>query len=342
MNYILSICIPTFNRGPFIRETLESIVAQYTSDVEIVISDNASTDGTDEIVRSMQERHERITYFRSESNVGADRNFLQVIELASGTHCWLMGSDDSIGAGGIATVLDVLVRFPKITGFSVNRVMYDYHMTKAMPDLDIFPSRSNELHIYESPESVFRDLGIYLSFISGQIFHTASWRQFSQPPDIEKYFNGLVHLYIFSAMIKVSRQWGAISKKIVRCRSDNDSFLSAGHFKRFQIDVIGFSRAAADVYGKGSGLYVQLMRDVLRSLMINRIIGFKLQGVAGKVYVQSFFASLPIYWRYLRFWSIFLFVILIPSASMALALRLRTKFKDFKSRVFDGIFTKPG
>lgn len=330
MTYILSICIPTFNRGPFIRETIESIVAQYTSDVEIVISDNASTDGTDEIVRDMQKRHERITYYRSESNVGADRNFLKVIELASGTHCWLMGSDDAICPEGVATVLDVLFRFPHISGFSVNRVMYDYHMTKVLPGLDIFPSRAVDFYIYESPESAFRDLGIYLSFISGQIFHTESWRQFSRPVGIEKYFNGLVHLYIFAAMIKANRRWGAISKNVVQCRSDNDSFLSAGHFNRFQIDVIGFSRSAADVYGKGSQLYDQLMRDVLRSLLINRLIGFKLQGVSGKVFFKSFCVSVPIYWRYLRFWSVFLPVILLPPAFMARAISIRTKIKDMR------------
>jgi abequosyltransferase len=331
MNYILSICIPTFNRGGFIRETIESIVSQYTNDVEIVISDNASTDGTDEIVRNLQKSHERITYYRSESNVGADRNFLKVIELASGTHCWLMGSDDAISPEGVATVLEVLAKFPHISGFSVNRVMYDYHMTKVLPDMDIFPSRSVDFHVYDTPESAFSDLGIYLSFISGQIFHTDSWRRYSRQVGIEKYFNGLVHLYIFAAMIKASRQWGSISKNIVQCRRDNDSFLSAGHFNRFQIDVIGFSRAAEDIYGKGSALYVQLMRDVLRSLLINRVIGFKLQGVTGMVYVQSFLECLPICWRYQRFWSVFLPVILIPSSILSRALNLRTKIKKLRS-----------
>ena len=52
----LSICIATFNRSEFISDTLESILTQVTSDCEVVVSDNASTDNTEEVVSQYAER----------------------------------------------------------------------------------------------------------------------------------------------------------------------------------------------------------------------------------------------------------------------------------------------
>ena len=48
---IVSICIPTLNRGDFISETLDSITSQITNDIEIIILDGGSTDNTKEVVQ---------------------------------------------------------------------------------------------------------------------------------------------------------------------------------------------------------------------------------------------------------------------------------------------------
>ena len=117
MTVKLSLCIPTYNRGGFIGETLESIVSQATDDIEIIVSDNASQDDTEAIVRGFQERFPRITYHRFERNMGADKNFLKVVELATGEYCWFMGSDDKVENGGIATVLANLAKHPDLAGF---------------------------------------------------------------------------------------------------------------------------------------------------------------------------------------------------------------------------------
>ena len=56
----LSICIPTHNRAEFLPATLESIAAQWTDDIEIAVSDNASTDHTAAIVESYRARLGRV------------------------------------------------------------------------------------------------------------------------------------------------------------------------------------------------------------------------------------------------------------------------------------------
>ena len=66
----LSICIATLNRGAFIGETLESIVSQAANEVEIVVVDGASTDNTEDIVRSYAARFPRLRYLRLENKGG--------------------------------------------------------------------------------------------------------------------------------------------------------------------------------------------------------------------------------------------------------------------------------
>lgn len=71
--YLLSICIPTYNRAPYLKKCLDSLVCQpefLKGDVEIVISDNASTDDTCTLVTGYQRRYSNITYHRNDHNIG--------------------------------------------------------------------------------------------------------------------------------------------------------------------------------------------------------------------------------------------------------------------------------
>lgn len=88
MTPVLSICIPTFNRCGYLYFTLKSIVEQdifkNTNDIEIVISDNCSTDLTERISELFtQQFPEKIIYNKNNQNIG-DKNFEKVLQLANG------------------------------------------------------------------------------------------------------------------------------------------------------------------------------------------------------------------------------------------------------------------
>ncbi len=94
---LLSLCIPTFNRAPFLTELLEALLPQLTppdSAVELVISDNASTDGTAAVLENFQRRGLPLRVARNPENLGADENFLRCHALARGRYLWLLGDDD--------------------------------------------------------------------------------------------------------------------------------------------------------------------------------------------------------------------------------------------------------
>lgn len=90
----VSIGLPVYNREKFIGQTLESILAQKFTDFELVISDNASTDGTGAICRQYAEKDSRIRYIRQPENLGLVRNFHVVRDEAQGEYFMWTASDD--------------------------------------------------------------------------------------------------------------------------------------------------------------------------------------------------------------------------------------------------------
>jgi len=110
---LLSICIPTYNRAHYLKECLDSIVAQFNDsevrdNVEVVVSDNASLDKTRELAEEYCRKFNNIKYFRNNENIGFDLNVASVVEKASGEYCWYMGDDDVIGNQSLRFIIDFL------------------------------------------------------------------------------------------------------------------------------------------------------------------------------------------------------------------------------------------
>jgi glycosyltransferase involved in cell wall biosynthesis len=80
----VSIGLPVWNGEKYIRSALDSILQQDYTDFELIISDNASTDATQDICREYAAKDQRIRYYRNERNIGASANFNRVVELARG------------------------------------------------------------------------------------------------------------------------------------------------------------------------------------------------------------------------------------------------------------------
>ena len=93
---LLSICIPTYNRSKYLTNCLQSIVLNKNRsiiDFEVCISDNFSTDNTEDVVRAAQ-KNIPIIYHKHESYIGRVKNYLNVVNIANGDFIWLIGDDD--------------------------------------------------------------------------------------------------------------------------------------------------------------------------------------------------------------------------------------------------------
>jgi len=90
----VSIAMPVYNCAPYIAQSVESLLGQTFGDFEFVISDNASTDGTDEICRRYAAQDSRVRYVRRSENIGGPGNFRYVESLCSAPyHKWSTADD---------------------------------------------------------------------------------------------------------------------------------------------------------------------------------------------------------------------------------------------------------
>lgn len=111
----VSICIPQYNRIAYLLKSLHQIEQQTHEDLEIVVSDDGSTDDTESRIQALQGVYRYpIVYKRNEKNLGYDRNYRQAIELASGEYCFTLGNDDTLSEPG---AIEYLVQFLKTANY---------------------------------------------------------------------------------------------------------------------------------------------------------------------------------------------------------------------------------
>lgn len=103
---LVSIALPVYNGADTLVPVVESVLAQTHSDLELVISDNASTDGTQELCRQFARDDRRVVYRRHSTNVGLLNNFISAAESATGEFVRWIGDDDSVEPGYVSKVLD--------------------------------------------------------------------------------------------------------------------------------------------------------------------------------------------------------------------------------------------
>jgi len=101
---LVSVCIPSFNNADSIRETIDSIYSQSYSNIEIIISDDASTDDTAKIVEDMSLTCPLpITVRLLEENLGIEGNWNMAMSLARGEYIKLLPADDTLAPNCIST-----------------------------------------------------------------------------------------------------------------------------------------------------------------------------------------------------------------------------------------------
>lgn len=100
----LTIAIPTYNRKHELCNLLDAIQQQICEGVEVIVSDNASNDGTDLAMCN----YKWVKYHKNHENLGADRNFLKCYDLATGEYVWLLGSDDIVTDKSISVIVEFL------------------------------------------------------------------------------------------------------------------------------------------------------------------------------------------------------------------------------------------
>jgi glycosyltransferase involved in cell wall biosynthesis len=108
----ISVGLPVYNGEAYLAKAIESILDQSYPDFELIISDNASTDRTEEICRDFAARDSRVRFFKNQVNIGGARNHNRVFELARGEFFKLASHDDLYPREMLKRCLEVFEKGP--------------------------------------------------------------------------------------------------------------------------------------------------------------------------------------------------------------------------------------
>lgn len=149
---LLTIAIPTYNRFLYLEELLVELIDQLNIInktkliVELLISDNASFDNTNNLLN----KYSNITYvkyYRNDINIGAEANYMECIRKAKGEYIWIFGDDELVYKNGVKTVCDIL-----------NQKIYDLIIVK---DLN-YNLKFNESKSFQN----FYEMIEYMSYVN--------------------------------------------------------------------------------------------------------------------------------------------------------------------------------
>lgn len=104
----VTVGIPTFNRAAWLRDAIESVLAQTYTNFRLIVSDNASDDDTPDVVRSFSDG--RIDYVRSDRNIGSLGNINRLVALADTELLLLLPDDDILYPDHLEAAVELLER----------------------------------------------------------------------------------------------------------------------------------------------------------------------------------------------------------------------------------------
>lgn len=324
----LSICIPTFDRAGPLHQLLESIARQdnYVMDVEVVISDNASTDDTADVVHAFIENGMNINYRKLPENRGFDRNIINVVDLAGGEYCWLFGSDDIMEEGALARVERVLTGACLPTGVSVGCNGYSKDLSRRVAIHDHISRDYAGETVLHGRDAIVDGIGPWgLGYISSVIVRRRAWIDAVASSPVAEYFNGYVHIYVLARTLDARSVWICVPDQLVGNRTDNDQAGSAtDEFKRTRLDLDGFDASLGGALGRRSRAYHGAMRKVATFYIRSHFLSAKATGASSGYWMKAIPRSVSLYWRYPSFWIKTMPIALLPQPVLRL---LKTAYK---------------
>jgi glycosyltransferase involved in cell wall biosynthesis len=213
---LLTIAIPTYNRSRYLARLLAALDSQMADDsrIELLISDNHSSDNTPEVVASFQSNRKSCRYLRNETNIGSDANFLQCFESAAGKYVWLFGDDDLPEPGSLMEILSILSSEEyDLVHLSVRNFKGEYS-----PPHKPFRGRSIAFH---RAEDLARRVHVSFTFITANIVNKERVSAVEHPSFRELLGTGLVQLGWVYTALEHHRRSLLVCDRLIAAQTEN-------------------------------------------------------------------------------------------------------------------------
>ncbi len=221
---LVSVVVPTYNQERFIAETMQSIVSQTYTNLEIIISDDGSTDQTVEIIKSFAQKDSRIKPFFSKKNNGIPFNFNRAFDACKGELVAFFSGDDLMHAHKIERQVDFLVR-----NIDVDLVMHEVEIFDSLTGNLIYTHQNTpETKIPTSPlQWLFPTKWLfykkYSSILPTSILARSEYYLQARYDQRFKYKHELL-FHLENHMLKPQSKWAFLPEVLGKYRQHPDNF----------------------------------------------------------------------------------------------------------------------
>lgn len=214
---LLSISIPTYNRAKYLDLCLSQICKQLPGNeslIEVIVSDNASTDNTADVVKKYIQHGFAVRYVRNAANIGMDANIAQAYSLATSKYVLVFGDDDALLDGAIATIVKILQSGEYGIVFVSGYPYHDLASWSKMPEQNIHRYR-----VYTEKMKFVEKINYHFTYCSGNIVNKTL---VSKDLPVSDFIGTYVALlsWTFSALFN-SRQNAYIEEYLIAAKADN-------------------------------------------------------------------------------------------------------------------------
>lgn len=258
---LLSIAIPTFNRASLLDKCLDSILTQISDDfknhIELIVSDNASTDNTYDVIKKYNNKRVVINYFKNSENIGPDRNIANCFFKSNSKYLWIFSDDDFILPGYLKHIIDLLGKHD-FGSVYINSLWY-----KNEYNTHNNPVTSVNYTIYKDPIDFIKKINYWCTFLTGNIVNKKCLKDTGSI--ISLYDTNLVQLSWVMPAIFCSKENVVINDQAIACLADN-----TGGYKLIK------------VFGKN-------FNCILNKLIKEKIIDKQIKPIINNHLINSFF-----------------------------------------------------
>lgn len=190
---LISIAIPTYNRGELLERTLAGILPQANDGVEVVVLDTGSTDGTRQRIGHLQEQYPILRFIETSERRTLDDALLELLAVCRGDYVWFFSSDDNMKPGAIRAARErILASAVPPALVYVNQQIAD-ESGKTLIASQVGRRRNRD---FRDGRAILPFLGLNLGFISASLIRRESALRISSAHEFSGTRSLNLHLYL--------------------------------------------------------------------------------------------------------------------------------------------------
>jgi glycosyltransferase involved in cell wall biosynthesis len=329
---LLTIAIPTYNRAKYLTDLLDSLADQLIgqTEIELLISDNASSDETPAVVREFEKKGLHLRSLRNGTNIGSDANFLQCFTEASGKYVWLLGDDEIVLPGSIGTIVSLIEKgdyaLVYVSSYAFRR--------------DFVAERKHDrfgrvAQVVNNGAAFIEPVGTMIAFISAMIANKSKYDMASRASLSSLIDSNLMHLGWLLPILEAPGDSLIIWEKLIAARAANSE--GWGICKVFGNNLENLVRSRLQIRPEIASI---LINSTLRLWFPHMIMQMR-RGLAGPLLTENIHEMLqPRFKGNWRYW-VYIFPVAILPYPLARAWYLATQMQNRTTRFLSAIFTYP-